>query len=313
MTGSSSGESSIDGEIAPERTRPSIRSIVVAMDDSAAAASALVWAQQMIDGEGGVVSAVSIVRRAEDFAERTRRLETDWAGPAGGKVRCHVMVGRRAASLLAYAAEVSADLIVVGEHGRPGLGPHTLGRLTASLIQETNCPLAIVPEGLAPTLDETSTILVAIDHGRPSAAALNWAAGLAAARSTHLSLFTAVPNRPVFRPDRLLDALTYYIDPRLVRQWALDDLDELAEKLQSSTTQEFDVSTSTAFGSAGSRTVQMSNEADVLVTALRRGGRWWGDHVPLAVHHALTHAPCPVVLVPDEPEADPAHDLERGE
>ncbi len=291
----------MNSEFRPESTRASVRSIVVGVDGSAAAASALAWAQQLLEDPDGVVHAVNVVDSVGAVDEQSRRLESEWAASTAGRLNCRVVVGDEASALLAHADEVDADLILIGTHDRSRIGPRTLGRLTSALIHQTDRPLGVVPEGQAPMLDSSSTILVAVSHGRASASALEWATGLAVAHSARLSLFTAVANRPVFRPDRLLDVLAYYVDPGLIRQWALEDLDEFAERMQTSTAQELDITTAARFGAAGSRTIEQSHEADLVVTDLRRDGGWLGQAVPLAVRYALTHAPCPVVLVPDEP------------
>ena len=289
----------MNSETRPESARSSIRSIVVGVDGSVAATSALAWAQQLLDDPDGVVHAVNVADSLDDVEEQSTRLEA--VASTAGRPSCRVVVGEEAPALLSYADEVDADLLLIGTHDRSRIGPRTLGRLTSALIHQTDRPLGVVPEGQAATLGPSSTILVAVSHGRASASALGWATDLAVAHSARLSLFTAVPNCPVFRPDRLLDVLAYYVDPGLVRQWALEDLDEFAEQVQTSTTRELDIATSALFGSAGSRTVEQSHEADLLVTNLPRDGGWLGQAVPLAVRYALTHAPCPVVLVPDEP------------
>jgi nucleotide-binding universal stress UspA family protein len=54
--------------------------------------------------------------------------------------------------ILRTAGEVGADLIVMGTHGRTGLGRLLMGNVAESVLPEANCPVLVVktPERVSP-------------------------------------------------------------------------------------------------------------------------------------------------------------------
>jgi nucleotide-binding universal stress UspA family protein len=53
--------------------------------------------------------------------------------------------GRAADEIVAYADRVSADLIVMGTHGRTGIRRVLLGSVAEQVLRQARCPLLIVP------------------------------------------------------------------------------------------------------------------------------------------------------------------------
>jgi nucleotide-binding universal stress UspA family protein len=58
----------------------------------------------------------------------------------------HTRVGDPAGEIVALAAEVSADLLVVGTHGRRGLGHLLLGSVAERIVQRAGCPVLVERE-----------------------------------------------------------------------------------------------------------------------------------------------------------------------
>lgn len=82
-------------------------------------------------------------------------VEEDWASFLGslrtGSIpwQKHTEDGRPAGTILSYAEAVDADLVVMGTHGRTGLGYLLLGSVSEGVVRRASRPVLIVrPEGL---------------------------------------------------------------------------------------------------------------------------------------------------------------------
>jgi nucleotide-binding universal stress UspA family protein len=66
---------------------------------------------------------------------------------AGGTQRpditCHVAAGSAAAEIVRFAAEYDADVIVVGTHGRHGLGRLLLGSVAEKVVRDAGCAVLV--------------------------------------------------------------------------------------------------------------------------------------------------------------------------
>ena len=113
-------------------------------------------------------------------------------------VECRIVEGDIAAAIAAEAA--SADLLVIGTHGRSGFQHLLLGSVAERLLRQAPCPLLVVPPG-AP--DATGTvprlfhhIVAAIDFSSASATAAAFAVSLAQEADAHLTLVHALDLPP---------------------------------------------------------------------------------------------------------------------
>jgi nucleotide-binding universal stress UspA family protein len=59
-------------------------------------------------------------------------------------VTCYVPIGRAADTIVQAAEDVNADLIVMGTHGRGGLGHLVLGSVAERVIRMAGCPVMTV-------------------------------------------------------------------------------------------------------------------------------------------------------------------------
>lgn len=55
----------------------------------------------------------------------------------------HARIGKTATVILALAAEVGADLIFVGSHGKTGLERIVLGSVSERIVREAGCPVMV--------------------------------------------------------------------------------------------------------------------------------------------------------------------------
>jgi nucleotide-binding universal stress UspA family protein len=223
-----------------------------------------------------------------------------WATSVAAVHEVHVEGGEIAPVLQAEAADADVDLIVVGMHEQRRRVLRSLGSVVSTLLRSADRPVVVVGAEHTPT-PRSGTVVVGIGHGPATEAALRWAAGFATEHDAALDLIRAVPQRPVFRTDGLLDVLAFYVDPTLATQWAREDVERFAteiDRMSEDGIGSVATSWSTAPGSTGPVLVEAATHADLLVVGLHdRPGA--DDHtVAPWCRRVLLHAPCPVVFVP---------------
>ena len=79
-------------------------------------------------------------REARTLVERTAKMLAE----AGFKTSTVVLTGDAKTIILDEAADCKADLIVVGSHGRRGLGRFLLGSVPEAIARHTSCSVEIV-------------------------------------------------------------------------------------------------------------------------------------------------------------------------
>jgi nucleotide-binding universal stress UspA family protein len=68
------------------------------------------------------------------------------AGIPAVRVHAHVRLGSPAQELVELANLLDADLVVVGTHGRTGLGRLLVGSVAEALVKKARCPVLVVRE-----------------------------------------------------------------------------------------------------------------------------------------------------------------------
>ncbi len=143
--------------------------IVVGVDGSEGAKAALLWCAGHAPGFDAEVTAVAVIEPAvslvpppSDLAEKLQqaearereqvraRLETEWCQPlrdAGVRYEVRAVHGDPAGMLMETAAELHADLLVVGRRGRGGVLEALVGSVPRKLAHYAELPLVIVPSG----------------------------------------------------------------------------------------------------------------------------------------------------------------------
>jgi nucleotide-binding universal stress UspA family protein len=89
--------------------------------------------------------------------------------------------GNPAAEIVAAARELSADLVVMGTHGRTAFQRLVMGSVTEAVLRRVACPVLTVPvhAPVPPSSLFFKRILCAMDFSPASAAAVRYAASLA--------------------------------------------------------------------------------------------------------------------------------------
>lgn len=137
--------------------------------------------------------------------------------------------GATASGILGQAAEMKADLLVLGTHGRSGFERLLLGSVTEKVLRKAPSPVLTVPtRGSEPEPADTvafKRILCPVDFSGPSMVALNHAMSLAQESDAHLTVVHVLAH-DLEAPPALLE--TYRVDltdfRRKVEEHAQDQL-----------------------------------------------------------------------------------------
>jgi nucleotide-binding universal stress UspA family protein len=115
-------------------------------------------------------------------------------GEAGSHVSLEFSIseGNSADGILATATSMTADLIVMGTHGRSGFERLVLGSVTEKVLRKATCPVLSVPRRMPDVVPAPGVlfkrILCAIDFSDCSMRALNYAMSLAQQADAHLTV-----------------------------------------------------------------------------------------------------------------------------
>lgn len=166
--------------------------IVVGIDGSAVAASALRWACHVASKSGAEIVAVSALQHPYSevspqqhellLAERLGLLEDVWLDPiseSGVQVKSLVQAGDPREVLFAVVRQEDADLLVLGRTGYSG-GPGFLhlGSVCEYAAHRADCAVAVIPKGWT---GPVKRIVVGVDGSAESLEALRWVGELAPA------------------------------------------------------------------------------------------------------------------------------------
>ena len=203
--------------------------------------------------------------------------------------------GDPAREILAEAA--SADVIVMGTHGRSGFERLVLGSVTEKVLRKATCslltiPLAAPPAGAVPVLFRR--IVAAIDFSSVSMSALRHAASLAAEVAAHLTVMHVIEA-----PERLElwidgDEATSY-----VRRWTEGAERRLRGAVSDETREYAYVMQRVETGRAYREILRVADEqqADLIVIGAHGHGVLEAMFVGSTAQHIVRAAACPVLMV----------------
>ena len=171
------------------------RVVVLAVDDPLLAAAA--------DSAGLPPLAEATAREVSRFVSDTVSLPKTSAAALDVQVR----TGRPASEILRATRAASADLIVMGSHGRSGLRKKFFGSTAERVLRETTTPVLIVPSDAADIADfagiarHVRRVLAPLDLTAVSAQQVRVAAGIATGLG--VPLIAAHVLEPVYVPPAL--------------------------------------------------------------------------------------------------------------
>lgn len=106
----------------------------------------LVEAPLYAEGMLGMKQVQQVYDAQRKWAEETLEARTGESRDAGVSVRWKMAVGVPAGEIVREAEEEGADMIVMGTHGRRGLGELLLGSVANRVIRLAGCPVLTVRE-----------------------------------------------------------------------------------------------------------------------------------------------------------------------
>ena len=211
---------------APARTRIALKNILFATDFSPAASAAAPFAIQLAKSYGAKVYAVYVNpfenyavaapeawaamadTRDEKAKEYTERLNEQLRS-----VEHEVFIGEGniwgEISSIVEAKQI--DLIVLGTHGRTGLGRAVLGSVAEEILRNAPCPVLTVGPHVTLQAEKAADlreILYATDLAAEFPAAAPYAVSLAQETQAHLALLYVIDSRKTggeFVPERLAE------------------------------------------------------------------------------------------------------------
>jgi len=253
----------------------------------------------MMTGGVDYVSMGAIYEDAQDEAKE--RLEQICARLEGIPHRSYVRHGQVWSTLTRILAENDIDLIVLGTHGRTGLGKLLLGSVAEDILRHAACPvltvgprvnghakLPAVPEhahDVAPPELELRQIVCATNFGKNSSAVAQ--AGLSLAEEFH-SRFT------------LLHVIEDYTQLGRKPGPMEEGLRRLQELIPQDSTLQYAPELLLEFGPAPERILKTATdrEADMIVLGARSSAEVGTSHLPWSsAHYVIAQAHCPVLTI----------------
>jgi nucleotide-binding universal stress UspA family protein len=153
--------------------------------------------QFLLAGPEAYVAAKDAARR--DLEQLQEELHRTHSHVEGEDYHLYLLEGEVAESILDFAHQKRVDLIVVGTHGRGGLGKALIGSVAERVFRQSPVPvLTLGPHLRPPTRDNPPrNILVAADFTPASARAVRYAAMLACENKAKLTLLHIANRKQV--------------------------------------------------------------------------------------------------------------------
>jgi nucleotide-binding universal stress UspA family protein len=151
--------------VVPRAAQVEFKNILVATDGSRHAAAAASEAVGIAKKNGSKLTIISVVpaelatptdvdfaatrrellaEKEMQVAEKNAKAVKDAAQKEGVAVQAFVMTGKPADAIIEIAKEKSADLIIVGSHGRTGIERLLMGSVAERVIVMTSCAVLVV-------------------------------------------------------------------------------------------------------------------------------------------------------------------------
>lgn len=298
----------------------SIRNVLFATDFSATSESALPYAAAICRRFGGTLHAVHVVSDAsllmmtggvdyvsmttvcdDALTEAKQQLELTTARLEGIPHHNYVRHGQVWNNLAGIIADNAIDLIVVGTHGRTGIGKLVLGSVAEDILRHAPCPVLTI----GPKVSGRAKLPAFHDNARDLAPPeLDLRHVLFATNFAHnsaLGAYTAVALAEEFRARlTLLHVLEDYTqlggEPGPIE----DGVRQLRDLIPMNATLQYAPDTVIEFGHPSERILKVaaSEDADLIVLGARAVTDVGTTHLPWSTaHHVIAKAHCPVLTI----------------
>jgi nucleotide-binding universal stress UspA family protein len=291
-------------------------SVVVGVDGSAASDDALKWALEEASRRNLPLRAIGAwhpsgsAQETEELAalhsvaELRSRLDEDLASHVDGVVQAAGANGVAVGSRVVYGhpsqqliLEAGDDgLLVVGSRGRGAIKASMLGSVSHSCAQYARGAVVVVRRNLRRA--GTGLVVAGVDGSAGSVAALRFARNAANVHGSHLLAVHAWTL-----PYLALTAPRSRIPPKVAREAKAQAEQRLDESLRQAAVDPDrpDVGTALVKGFPGPALLKAAQNADLLVVGTRGNGGWQGLLLGSVSMQCLTHSPCPVVVLREQP------------
>jgi nucleotide-binding universal stress UspA family protein len=216
-------------------------------------------------------------------------------------VEYHTREGDAADEIIRTADEIGSDLIVMGTHGRTGLGRLAAGSVATSVLRRAGCPVLVVRSRAHPERSiETRSILHATDFSAGSEEALRVAFTLAKDKGARLVILHVAPSG------------TYFSDVSVPRDPRLgDDALEEARRRVDAPDLKYPVETRRSRGDAAHEIIGAAEDLGCDLIVMGTHGRDGLARLLMGsvAESVLLRAGCPVLAV-KPPRVDSASDAE---
>jgi nucleotide-binding universal stress UspA family protein len=204
--------------------------------------------------------------------------------------------GAAADVILRYAKNNDIDLIVMGTHGRRGLGHLFLGSVAEEVVRLANCPVLTIREREElQQVDGLSRILVPVDYSEHATEALSYAKEIAATYGAKLQLLhvieeTAVPSF------YCMGEVASHMRQEGLRDQAILEMERLCDETSGP---EVDTELHTIEGYATHDIVEFAKESSSDLIMIATHGLTGIKHLLLGsvAEKVVRMAPCPVFTV----------------
>lgn len=127
--------------VIPDGHNPRFERIIVAMGFDEASRAALNIADELVEQTGAELHLLAAVQNG-DQAEAQRQLDALAATRQG--VTTHVVVAEPSAAIREAVADIDADIVVMGTHGRQEQSLYFLGSVAERVVRQPPCPIITV-------------------------------------------------------------------------------------------------------------------------------------------------------------------------
>jgi nucleotide-binding universal stress UspA family protein len=199
------------------------------------------------------------------------------------------------------AEVLPADLVVMGTHGRSGLGRFLMGSVAEKVLRDAPCPVLVVGavDGYDTARPLFRRIVCATDLTEGSTATVDTALALAQENLARLVLLHVVED---VRGDRSLDVYRPVAEAAAFRRALVDRAQQRLLELGQAAHGFADVTGRVEAGKAWEEVVRVSEQedADLIVVGAHAGGALGRLFLGSTANQIVRHAPCPVLVARED-------------
>ena len=286
-------------EAAKGKARVSIRNVLFATDLSHASAPAITYALEIARLYGAKICAVHVKtgnldkfqeQESDRLRDLLKEIPHEFLVLSGGPTALKES-GDTPTTLLALVGTKNIDLIVMGTHGRSGLGRVLLGSVAETIFREASCPVLTVGPRLMsePKWDiRIKEVFYATDLTPSSQGALRYATSLAQENQARLTILNVLPQPKageLIESEGLVSSTMRRVKelvPPETELWC--KLNYIVE-----------------VGDPAEKILDMAGgfKADIIALGIRRHSVGAATHLlKLTAHRVIAGATCPVLTVP---------------